>query len=107
MYTNNLLRKQVYNEKKKRTFVFYTILTIVSLYLFWTLIFDDNGLLRYYELKEKKAVLINEIASLNEETTKLNNEIELLKKDPFYIEKKAREELNLSRPDEYIFLFEE
>ncbi len=106
MYTNNLLRRQVYNEKKKRNLVFYTILVIVSVYLLWSLVFDDNGLIRYYELKEKKSALIKEIASLNNETSRLQEEVELLKKDPFYIEKKAREELNMSKPDEYIFLFE-
>ncbi|HHN65271.1 MAG TPA: septum formation initiator family protein [Nitrospirae bacterium] len=106
MYTNNLLRRQVYNEKKKRNLVFYTILVIVSVYLLWSLVFDENGLIRYYELKEKKSALIKEIASLNNETSRLQEEVELLKKDPFYIEKKAREELNMSKPDEYIFLFE-
>ncbi len=72
----------------------------------WSLVFDENGLIRYYELKEKKSALIKEIASLNNETSRLQEEVELLKKDPFYIEKKAREELNMSKPDEYIFLFE-
>ncbi len=107
MYHNNLLRKQVYLEKKKQSILFYTILILVNLYLLWSLVFDDNGLFKYHQLKEKKIELINEIALLEKENKELKKEIKLIKEDPFYTEKLAREELNLSRPDEIIFIFEE
>jgi cell division protein FtsB len=86
--------------------VIFTFLLLLIAYLGITLVFEENGLLKYLELKNKKIELLSEIKALQEENIKLKEEIELIKKDPFYIEKKAREELNLSRPDEYIFLFE-
>ncbi len=107
MYHNNLLRKQVYLEKKKQSILFYTILILINLYLLWSLIFDNNGLFKYLQLKEKKIELINEIALLEKENKELKKEIKLIREDPFYTEKLAREELNLSRPDEIIFIFEE
>ncbi len=106
MYKHNLLRRQVYNEKKKRSMVLLTFLLIFSLYLLWTLVFDENGVIRYYELKAQRDRLVAEIGTIQKENASIREEIKLMQKDPFYLEKKAREELNLSRPDEYIFVFE-
>lgn len=100
------LRKQIHLERKRNRIVIFTFLLLLIAYLGITLVFEENGLLKYLELKNKKIELLSEIKALQEENIKLKEEIELIKKDPFYIEKKAREELNLSRPDEYIFLFE-
>ncbi len=107
MYPQNLLRKQVVNERKKQATVCLTILLVLVLYFAWALLIDDNGIARLLELKKKRAEVIGEIAELQKENVKLNKEITLLKEDPFYIEKHAREEMNLSRPDEYVFIFEE
>jgi len=104
---NFQLRKQIYLERKRNRMVIFTFLLLLVVYLGITLVFEENGLLKYFELKEKKMELLSEIKVLQDENLKLKEEIELIKKDPFYIEKRAREELNLSRPDEYIFLFEE
>ncbi|NOZ25802.1 MAG: septum formation initiator family protein [Nitrospirae bacterium] len=107
MYPQNLLRKQVINERKKQSTVCVTLLLIFTLYLVWTLLFDENGVVRFFELKAKRTEVIAEIADLQKENVKLSEEITLLTENPFYIEKHAREEMNLSRPDEYIFIFDE
>ncbi len=106
MYAQNLLRKQVVNERKKQSLVCFTVLLMFIFYLAWVLLFDENGVVRFFELKAKRTAVIVEVAELQKENVKLNKEITLLKKNPFYIEKHAREDMNLSRPDEYIFIFD-
>jgi cell division protein FtsB len=106
MYPQNLLRKQVVNERKKQSLVCFTVLLMVIFYLAWVLLFDEDGVVRFFELKARRTDVIVEVAELQKENVKLNEEINLLKKNPFYIEKHAREDMNLSRPDEYIFIFD-
>ncbi|RMG72028.1 MAG: septum formation initiator family protein [Nitrospirae bacterium] len=107
MFQRNLLRKQVYSEKRKQSLVFLLFLIVVNLYLLWSLIFDDNGLFKYLRLKEKRVEIINEINLLERENSSLKKQIKRLKEDPYYMEKLAREQLNLSRPDEFVFIFKE
>jgi len=106
MYYNFQVRKQILLEKKRKRLVIFTIISIIILYLSLTIVFDENGLLRYISLKEEKVRLLSEVKKLKYKNELLKEEIRLLKSEPFYIEKMAREELNLSRPNEYIFLFE-
>ncbi|GMT46960.1 MAG: hypothetical protein IEMM0007_0526 [bacterium] len=106
MYPQNLLRKQVVNERKKQSLVCFTVLLMFIFYLAWVLLFDEDGIVRFFELKTRRTEVIMEVAELQKENVKLNEEISLLKKNPFYIEKHAREDMNLSRPDEYIFIFD-
>ncbi len=101
------LRRQVRAEKKKTRVVIFTFLLLLILYLITSMVFGENGLLKYLKLKQKKAEMLSYIKTLQQENTKLKEEVSQLRSDPFYIEKRAREELNLSRPDEYIFFFDD
>ncbi|NOY39980.1 MAG: septum formation initiator family protein [Nitrospirae bacterium] len=106
MYPQNLLRKQVVNERKKQSLVCFTVLLTFIFYLVWVLLFDENGVVRFFELKARRTEVVSEVSELQKENVKLNEEITLLKENPFYMEKHAREDMNLSRPDEYIFIFD-
>ncbi len=106
MHPQNLLRKQVVNEKKKQSLVLVTILLFIVSCLLWVLLFDENGVVRFFELKKRRAEVIETVSELQKENIKLREEIGLLEENPFYIEKHAREDMNLSRPDEYIFIFD-
>ena len=106
MYREHLLRKQIDTERKKKRLVVYTLFLLIMLYMTVSLFFDDAGFLKYLRLKRNEQTLVNEIASLEKENSSIQSEISDLKSDPFYIEKHAREDLNLSRPDEYIFIYE-
>lgn len=107
MNSNNLLRKQVVSEIKKRRLIFLTLTFLVFFYLIISLIFGDMGLMKYVELNKKRAELENQIKELENENKRLRSEIKLLKEDPFYKEKYAREEFGLARPDEYIFRYDD
>jgi cell division protein FtsB len=102
----NLLRKQVVSEVRKRSLVFFTIVLLSFIYLFINFTFGNMGLLRYIELNKTKTRLETEIKEISEENKQLGLQIDLLKKDPFYLEKYAREDFGLAKPDEYIFQYD-
>ncbi len=106
MSTNNLLRKQVVSEVKKRRLIFFTFVVLSFLYLTISLLFGDVGLLRYIELNRTKKGLEKQLVEINMQNEQIRTQIRLLKEDPFYKEKLAREEFGLARPDEYIFQYD-
>jgi cell division protein FtsB len=106
MYSNNLLRKQVSAEVKRRRYIIYTLLLLSLLYIIINLVFSDMGLMRYMELRQKKIALEREISDIQRENERLKATIKAYKENDFYTEKHAREEFGLARPDEYIFLYE-
>lgn len=102
----NLLRKQVASEVRKRKLIFFTIIFLSFLYLLVTLIFSDMGLLRYRELYKKKVHLEAQVKEIEQENEQIKTQIKLLKEEPFYKEKHAREDFGLAKPDEYIFQYD-
>jgi len=106
MSANHLLRRQVASEVKKRRLIFFTVVVLGFLYLSISLLFGDAGLFRYLELMKTKQNLQNQISDLSRQNEQIREQIRLLKEDPFYREKLAREEYGLARPDEYIFQYE-
>ncbi len=106
MDSGNLLRKQVVSEIKKRRLIFFTIMLLSFIYLIITLFFGDRGLLKYIELKKTEARMERQIKELKKDNEHLRSEIKSLREDPFYIEKHAREDFGLARPDEYIFQYD-
>ncbi|GAB4405643.1 MAG: hypothetical protein OHK0032_00240 [Thermodesulfovibrionales bacterium] len=107
MNSDNLLRKQVASELKKRRFIFYTVIFLTLLYMGINFTLGDSGLLRYLELRDKKMRLEEEIKEVESKNIHLKSEIKLLKENPFYLEKHAREDFGMARPDEYIFKYGE
>jgi len=106
MQQRHLLKSQIQNERKKKRLIAYTAFFLMAVYLVISLLFDDMGFLKYLQLRNYEKVLVCEIASLEKDKRDIHAELEKLQKNPFYIEKHAREDLNLSRPDEFIFLYE-
>jgi cell division protein FtsB len=106
MSTRNLLRRQVVSEVKKKKLIFLTFVSLSFLYLSISLLFGDMGLFRYLELHRTKTNMENQITEINRENEQLRTQLKLLKEDPFYREKLAREEYGLSKPNEYIFQYD-
>ncbi len=102
----NQLRKQVTSETRKRKLIFFTIILLSFLYLLINLIFGDMGLLQYKELYTKKARMEAQVERIQQENRQIKSEIKLLKEEPFYREKHAREDFGLAKPDEYIFQYD-
>lgn len=106
MSTQNLLRRQVHSEVKKKRLIFLTCVSLSFLYLSISLVFGDMGLFRYRELNKTKINLESQIAEINRQNEQLRTQLKLLKEDPFSREKLAREEYGLSKPNEYIFQYD-
>ena len=102
----NLLRKQVVSEVRKRRLILFTVIMLSIVYLLISLFMGDMGLFRYNELRNTKSQLETQIKTLSAENEHIRSEIKLLKEDPFFAEKHAREDFGLAKPDEYIFLYD-
>ena len=107
MNSHKLLRKQVTSEVKKRRLIVYTLMFLSLLYLAVAFTFGNSGFIRYLELKDNKTHLVREVKEIEVRNDRLRSEAKLLKDDPFYVEKYAREDLGMAKPDEYIFKYEQ
>ena len=106
MSSDNLLRKQVVSEIKKKRLIIFILIILSFIYLATNLLLGDAGLLKYRELSNKKLSLQKTITELEKENTRIKTQIKSLKENPFYAEKYAREEFGLARSDEYIFQYD-
>jgi len=101
----NRRRKEVEAKKKIKRTVLFTLGILIVIYLFITLIFGENGLLRYIQLKSVRADIQTEIQALKKQNEEIKRQIEEGKKDPNLMEELARKQ-GLTREDELIFKFE-
>ncbi|PLX79825.1 MAG: septum formation initiator [Desulfuromonas sp.] len=70
-------------------------------------LFGENGLLRLYRSYQFATTLEAEVAALQEKNRQLEHEIRMLREDPDYIERIARERLGMVRKDEVVYQFQE
>jgi len=96
----------VVSEVRKRRLIFVTFVILSFIYLSISLIFGDMGLLKYIELNKTRKNMEKQLAEISRQNEQIRTQIKLLKEDPFYKEKLAREEFGLAKPDEYIFQYE-
>lgn len=101
------LRQQVTVERRRRNTIFFTLVVLAFFYIATALLFGNMGFLKYLKLTKTKTRLETEISAMENENKSLKKQVTELKSDNFYIEKYAREEYGLAKPDEYIFQFKE
>ena len=82
-------------------FAVFGLLTIALLVL---AVFNDKGALQVRAQAEKLTSIESEIGNLDSENKQLGAEIQALRSDPATIEKFAREELKLVKPDEIVLV---
>ncbi len=82
--------------------VVYFVLSIILILLLKGLLSKETGIFKVHEVMRIKARLIEEIHQLEEENKNLAGEILSLRRDPFWTEKIAREELDMVKPDEIV-----
>ncbi len=78
---------------------------IISVFLVWMLFFDENSFLNHYEFNKEIKKLQNEKEYYN---SQINKDKELIEKlnDKDKLEKFAREEYNMKKENEDIYLIE-
>lgn len=84
-----------------------TAYLVVFYFVFLALnfVFGNKGYFMIKELNAKKKELIVEIEKVNMENEQLNNELIAAKTSPFWIEKVAREELDMVKDGEIVFKY--
>jgi cell division protein FtsB len=87
---------------RMRAWVLGTVIALIALAV--GSVFGDRGILSMVGEREKIEALRGELDGLRAENARLSAEITDLRQNPRAIERLAREELGLARPDETVFL---
>lgn len=98
----NSRRKEVEAKKKMKRTVFLTCGILIAGYLFLNVIFSENGLLQYLNLKSKKNNLKAETENIIKQNEETKRQIEEIKQNPILLEEEARKQ-GLTREGELIF----
>jgi len=67
---------------------------------------DDEGLMHVFRERSRLQDLNHSVENLRDENNRLRAEIKALREDPRSVEKRAREDLGLSKEGEIVFIFE-
>lgn len=98
---------QVRAERKRRSHVFWTFIGLSLFFLGVSLLLGDMGYLKLRKLRAKSSALSAQASEIKKDNDRMRALLEEYKKNGFLVEKHAREEFGLARPDEYIFLFQD
>ncbi|MAT58076.1 MAG: hypothetical protein CMF23_08905 [Ignavibacteriae bacterium] len=92
-------------KKKANIFkiIVYTVVMIISAYL----IFNSNGLIKYLSLRSEISELETHIKNTEEDLTKIEQKIEMIKSNRDSIEKLAREKFNMKSKNESVIIINE
>jgi cell division protein FtsB len=87
---------------RQRAAVLASVIVLIALVV--GSFFGDRGFLNLVAERARTQDLAREVDGLRAENEQLNTEIHALRSDPRAIERIAREELGLARPDELVFV---
>ena len=90
---------------QKKAWVLGTVIALLALVV--GSVFGDRGILNLVDKRRQVEALRQEIEELRAENSRLAAEITALRTSPRAIERLAREDLALARPDETVFLIRE
>lgn len=86
---------------------FLGLLVVLNIVLLYRLIWSEQGVIAYRDLKARHAVLEERVQELDKATMAMSREIRLLKSDRAYLEKMIRQQLNFVKEDEILYVFPE
>lgn len=85
--------------------LFLGIALALNVVLFGRLLFSEQGLVAYRELKAQHLALEEAVKKADAVNLALSREIRLLQSDDRYVEKMIRKRLNFVRDNEIVYLF--
>lgn len=85
--------------------ILVALLVAINAFLLTRLIWSDQGVFAYLELKNRYDVLQKKIEAVDGRSLDLSQEIRKLKSDKGYQEKVIRERMNFVRKDELLYIF--
>lgn len=83
------------------------VLVAVNLLLLFRLLWSDQSIFAYADLKDRHDQLVRRLEKAEERNVELTREIKRLKNDEKYQEKIVRERLNFVREGEILYVFPE
>ena len=83
------------------------LLLCINLFLLFRLIWSDQGVFAYLELKSRYDTLQSRIEDVDRRSLDLSQEIRRLKADEDYQEKVVRERMNFVKREEILYIFPE
>jgi len=89
--------------RKPRWRHWYWFFVAGVLFLCYIFLLGNHGLIKYYQLQQRKQQLISQINQLKEEQQQLQKQIDMLQNNYRYIEKIAREKYQMGKPGEKIY----
>lgn len=92
------------NKGEKKILVKAALL-LSTLSLSW-ITFGENGMLRYFEVKNELSATINKEEALTDQNKKLKKQVTKIQNDPEYLEEVARKRYNMTKKNEVIFKFD-
>lgn len=81
----------------------WLIATLAAFVAAWFLFFDTHSLLTKMELKHQKKDLIERTEMYQQRTAELEQKINELENNPYLLEKIAREDYGMKKPDETVY----
>ncbi|MDH3729467.1 MAG: septum formation initiator family protein [Myxococcales bacterium] len=81
------------------------LLMVMAIMTVPTLVLDEQGLPRYRLLRAELEDLRASNEELVQEIARLKTEVDSLRSDANYVERIARDELGMVRPEEFVFQF--
>jgi cell division protein FtsB len=82
-------------------------LVFLNLFLFFRLIWSDQGVFAYIDLKHRYRKLKQQLEEVDEKSRNVSREIRRLKSDKSYQEKVVRERMNFVKENEVLYVFPE
>lgn len=82
-------------------------LSIFSLVFIMASFFGKKGLIEIFRAQREQKVLLQKVENLENKKRELEKEIKELEENPKAVEKKAREKLGLTKPDELVVIKKE
>ena len=80
-------------------------LVVFNLFLLYNLVWSENGIFAYLDLKSRHAQLVKNLETLEERSLDLSQEIRWLKSDRTFTEKMARSRMNYLKDNEILYQF--
>ncbi|PTN38040.1 septum formation initiator family protein [Desulfonatronum sp. SC1] len=88
----------------KWTKLLFFFLLLLNGFLAWKLLGQDLGWKSYVELRDRRDVLVEQIAAVDEVNLDLSREIRRLTTDHDYVASVIRVEMHYLRPDEILYI---
>ncbi len=107
MRTRNYIKVDRSSRTARRKKVLIAAGVVLACYLLASFILGEMGLVKYFRMKAQYRTAVEEIENLKQDNAKLQREVRLLRNDPAFIERTARDKLGLARPGEIVYYYGE